>query len=206
MDYTKGILQRLEAFQLFLHNHPEFREQVTFILVAVPSRSRVETYKLLKHHLDEWVGRINGEQGTIGWTPIWYLNRYFPFNGLTALYNISDIAIITPYRDGMNLIAKEFVASKQSGKAVLILSEMAGAASELQEAIIINPNNIDEMANAIHRAFEMPEGEQIQRTRAMQQKLQSNDVKGWAENFIEILTRNKNLHSSTEKGHPSQIF
>jgi trehalose 6-phosphate synthase/phosphatase len=193
MDYTKGIPQRLESFHRFLEQHPEFREKVTLILVAVPSRSRVETYRQLKHQIDELVGRINGEHGTIGWMPVWYLYRSFPFTGLSALYSISDVALVTPFRDGMNLIAKEFIANRQDGTGVLILSEVAGAANELGEAIIINPNNTEEIAEAIHQALTMPEEEQIRRNRAMQEKLRRYDVTRWAEDFMEKLHHTKEL-------------
>ena len=195
LDYSKGILQRLKAFHLFLQKYPEFRERVTLIIVAVPSRSNVETYRRLKHDLDERVGWINGQYGTIGWTPIWYLYRSYSFNGLTALYSIADVAMITPFRDGMNLIAKEFVATKNVGKGVLVLSEMAGAASELGEAIIINPNNIDEIVDALKRAFEIPEEEQIQHIQAMQKRLKRYNVKRWAEDFFHRLIQTKELQS-----------
>lgn len=201
LDYSKGIMQRLEAFHLFLHKNPEYREKVTLIMVVVPSRSKVETYKRLKHQLDELVGRINGEDGTIGWTPIWYLYRSFPFNSLSALYAISDIALVTPFRDGMNLIAKEFVANKRDGKGVLILSEMAGSADELGEAIIVNPNNIPEIADALKEAINMPEEEQIRRNKEMQEKLKRYNISRWAEDFIERLLQTKDLQQGMLTKH-----
>lgn len=193
MDYTKGIVQRLESFHRFLEQHPEFMEKVTLILVAVPSRSRVETYKQLKHQVDEMVGRINGEHGTMGWIPVWYMYRSFPFTGISALYSISDVALVTPFRDGMNLIAKEFIANRQDGTGVLILSEMAGAANELGEAITINPNNTEEIARAIHNALIMPEEEQIRRNRSMQEKLRRYDVNRWVEDFLDKLHHTREL-------------
>ena len=201
LDYSKGLLQRLEAFHIFLHKNPEYQEKVTLIIVVVPSRSKVESYRHLKHQIDELVGRINGEFGTIGWTPIWYLYRFFPFNSLAALYDISDIGLVTPFRDGMNLIAKEFIASKKDGKGVLVLSEMAGAANELGEAIIVNPNNINEIADALREAFAMPEDEQVKRNREMQEKLKRYNVTRWAEDFIERLQQTKDLQKGMLTKH-----
>jgi trehalose 6-phosphate synthase/phosphatase len=152
---TKGISKRLEAFDLFLEKNPEYTERVTLILVAVPSRTGLEHYMLLKKQVDELVGRVNGKHGTIGWMPVWYLYRLLPFHNLVALYNVADVALTTPLRDGMNLIAKEFIATKTDGKGVLILSEMAGAAEELGEAVIVNPNNEEEIAEALKEAVEI---------------------------------------------------
>ncbi len=193
LDYSKGILQRLEGFNQFLEKHPEYREKVTLIMVVVPSRSRVESYRRLKHQLDTLVGRINGVHGTIGWTPIWYLYRSLPFNSLTALYNIADIGLVTPFRDGMNLVAKEFIACKRDGKGVLILSEMAGAADELGESLLINPNDIDEIADAIYEALRIPQEEQAKHIEEMQKKLKRYDIIRWANDFIDTLIQNKEL-------------
>jgi len=121
LDYTKGIPQRLESYDLFLENNQEYKEKVTFIMVAVPSRTGIDQYRQLKRQVDELAGKINGKHATVGWTPIWYLYRTLPFSTLLALYNASDVALITPARDGMNLIAKEFIATKNDGKGVLIL-------------------------------------------------------------------------------------
>jgi len=191
LDYTKGIPQRLEAFDLFLEKNPEYKDKVTLILVAVPSRTRVSEYRILKKQLDELVGRINGKHGTIGWTPIWYINRFLPYESLVALYNIADIALLTPLRDGMNLISKEFIATKNQDKAVLIISEMAGASKDLEEAIIVNPNNKVEVAEAIEKAFSMSEEEQIERINKMQEKLQRHDINRWASEFIGTLSKLK---------------
>jgi len=138
LDYSKGIIERLEAFDLFLSENPQYRGRVTLIMVAVPTRTGVEDYRELRSRLEQLVGRINGEYGTMGYIPVWYLYRSLPFAELTALYNVSDVALITPLRDGMNLIAKEFVATKADKPGVLIISEMTGAASELGEALVVN--------------------------------------------------------------------
>ncbi len=184
LDYSKAIPQRLKAYNFLLKENPQYRKKVILILVAVPSRSKVEHYRKLKVEVDELVGRINGEYGTIGWTPIWYLYRGLQFPALSALYNLADIALVTPFRDGMNLIAKEYIASKTDGRGVLILSEMAGASDELGDAISINPNDIDNIKQALEQAITMSEDEQIRRNREMQKKLERYNVKRWAEDFI----------------------
>jgi trehalose 6-phosphate synthase/phosphatase len=191
LDYTKGVLHRLKGFDLFLNMYPEFKQKVTLVLVAVPSRTKVKRYQALKKNVDELIGKINGDHGTLGWTPIQYIYRSLPFHSLLALYRISDVALITPLRDGMNLIAKEYVATKTDGKGVLILSEMAGAVEELREAIIINPNNIEEIAEALKNALSMPEYEQIRRNRIMQDRLRNYDIKVWANDFMNSLSQVK---------------
>jgi trehalose 6-phosphate synthase/phosphatase len=191
LDYTKGIPERLEIYNAFLERNPTYREKVILIMVSVPSRTQVEHYKLLKRHVDEFVGRINGTHGTIGWAPILYLYRSLPFHALSALYNIADVCLVTPLRDGMNLIAKEYISAKSDGRGVLILSEMAGAAKELGEAIIVNPHNRDEVVVALEKALTMPEGEQIARNRVMQERLQRYDVVRWTNEFKEKLIHTK---------------
>jgi trehalose 6-phosphate synthase/phosphatase len=193
LDYTKGIPQRLEAFDAFLKRNPDYREKVVLILVAVPSRTQVEHYKLLKKQIDALVGRINGKYGTIGWNPIWYLYRLLPFPTLIALYNIADVCLVTPLRDGMNLIAKEYLAAKNDGLGVLVLSEMAGAARELGEAIIINPNNRERVVEALEKALSMPKEEQRDRNRAMQKRIERYNVARWAEDFMVRLDHTKKL-------------
>lgn len=188
LDYTKGILQRLEAFDQFLTQNPEYKEKVTLILVAVPSRTGVEDYAELRRQLEGLVGRINGEHGSLGWVPVWYLYRFLPFERIAALYNAADVALVTPLRDGMNLIAKEFVATKKDGKGVLILSEMAGAASELGEAVTVNANDKQEIIDALKEALEMPIEEQTERNRLMQSRLSRYTVTRWANDFLEALS------------------
>jgi trehalose 6-phosphate synthase/phosphatase len=188
LDYTKGIIQRLEAFDLFLSQNPKYKGKVTLIMVAVPSRTSVEDYKALRNRLEQLVGRVNGEHGTLGWVPVWYLYKFLPFSKLAALYNVADVALVTPMRDGMNLIAKEFIATKTDGKGVLILSEMTGAASELGEALIVNANNKGAITQAIKEALEMPMLEQIERNRLMQERLVRYDVTRWASDFLNALS------------------
>jgi len=195
LDYTKGIPQRLEAFNLFLDRYPEYREKVTLILVAVPSRTKVEYYRRLKKQVDELVGNINGKHGRIGWTPILYLYRFLPFSTLSALYNVADVALVTPFRDGMNLIAKEYIATKADSKGVLILSETAGAAKMLSNVLSINPNNIDGIAEALKEALVMPEDEQIKRNIEMQNQLKRYNIIRWVEGFMDRLIYTKKIQS-----------
>ena len=187
LDYTKGIPERLKAFDLFLEKHPEYREKIVFVLVVVPSRTKVEQYTSLKKHIDEFVGTLNGKYGTMGWVPIWYMYRSLSFSYLVALYKMADIALITPLRDGMNLISKEYLATKTDRNGILILSETAGAAKELGEAIIINVNNPDEIVRALEEALIMPKKEQKERNKIMQKRLKRYDVVRWANEFIEKL-------------------
>jgi trehalose 6-phosphate synthase/phosphatase len=196
LDYTKGILQRLEAYDLFLTEHPQYAEKVILILLTVPSRTGVEHYELLRNQLDGLVGRINGKHGCMGWVPVWYMYRDMSFDRLSALYAISDIGLITPLRDGMNLIAKEFIAAHHGKKGVLILSEMAGAASELPEALIVNANDKHAISKAIHEAIDMPEHEQIRRNHLMQNRLSRYTVHLWAHDFLEGLKTACHLQES----------
>jgi len=195
LDYTKGITQRLEAFDLFLTQNPSYKEKVTMILVAVPSRTGVDDYAELRRKLEGLVGRINGEHGTLGWVPVWYLYRFLPFERIVTLYNAADVALVTPLRDGMNLIAKEFVATKTDGKGVLILSEMAGAASELGEAITVNAHNKQEIIDAIKQSLEMPIEEQTRRNRLMQDRLSRYTVTRWADDYLEALSGVKKIQT-----------
>ncbi len=193
LDYTKGILQKLEAFDEFLDKNPKYIEKVVLIAVVVPSRTNIEHYKTLKKQIDELIGKINGKRSTLNWMPISYLYRSLPFKRLSALYNVADIALVTPLRDGMNLVAKEFVATKRDEKGVLILSEMAGASKEMGEAIIINPNNKQEIVKAIRRAIDMPEHEQIKRNSIMRKRLKRYNIIKWAEDFMDELLQIKKI-------------
>jgi len=184
LDYTKGIPLRLEAFDALLAKKPEYRGKVSLILVAVPSRTDVNSYKALKKRIDELVGRINGNYGTTDWTPVRYFYNFLPFETLVAFYSAADVALVTPLRDGMNLMAKEYVATRTDGTGVLILSEMAGAAEELGEAIIVNPNDQDAVIEAIEAALTMPEKEQIERNRTMQKRLMRYDVERWVGDYL----------------------
>ncbi len=188
LDYTKGIANRLRAFEYFLDKYPEFTEKVTLIMLSVPSRSDVDQYQIMKSEVDELVGKINGKYSTINWTPVWYFYRSLPFDSLIDLYSSCDIAMITPIRDGMNLVAKEYIASRVNQDGVLILSEMTGASKEMSEAIIINPNNYEEIADALREAILMPRKEQIERNSILQKRLLSYNIERWTKDFLYSLT------------------
>lgn len=193
LDYTKGIPNRIRAFEYFLNKYPEFKEKVRLIMLSVPSRSDVPQYQLLKKETDELVGRINGEFSTVNWTPIWYFYRSLPFDNLIDLYSSADIALITPIRDGMNLVAKEYVATRTRKDGVLILSEMAGASKEMNEAILINPNNFEQIADSIKSAIEMPLEQQISRNHLLQKRLKRYSVEKWAQEFMKSLNATKDI-------------
>ncbi len=187
LDYSKGILIRLKAFDSFLENQPQYRGKVSLVMIVAPSRDSVPTYAELKEHIDQTVGAINGKYSTVGWRPIYYFYRTFHFEELVQLYHLCEIALITPLRDGMNLVAKEFLATKRKEPGVLVLSEMAGAAIELSDAIIVNPTNIKEIEEAIVEALEMPVKEQKKSLLSMQEIISNQTVKQWATDFVEEL-------------------
>lgn len=189
LDYTKGIAKRLHAFEYFLEKYPEFQGKASLVMLAVPSRANVDQYQRMKSEIDELVGRINGKFSTINWSPIWYFYRSFPFDNLIDLYTSCEIALLTPIRDGMNLVAKEFIASKVDKKGVLILSEMAGAVKEMSEALLINPQNYEQIADTLKRAIQMPEEEQIERNTIMQERLQRYNIDRWASDFLNSLKK-----------------
>jgi len=187
LDYTKGVVNRIKAFDLFLTKYPEYQEKVRLVMLTVPSRSDVPEYMRLKKETDEVVGRINGKFATVNWTPIWYYYRAMNFDDLIDLYMTSDIAMVTPVRDGMNLVAKEFVATRISGDGVLILSEMAGASKELFEAVLVNPFDTNAMADALLQAITMPLDEQKRRNIGMQKRLRRYSVEHWSHEFMHSL-------------------
>ena len=187
LDYTKGVINRIKAFDVFLTKHQEYREKVRLVMLTVPSRSDVPEYKKLKKETDEIVGRINGKHATVNWTPIWYYYRAMDFEDLIDLYMTSDIAMISPVRDGMNLVAKEFIATRVNLDGVLILSEMAGASKELFEALLVNPFDLNSMADSIYKALTMSLDEQKERNRSMQKRLRRYTVQRWANEFMRAL-------------------
>ncbi len=196
LDYTKGIPDRLRTFDAFLERFPEWRERVTLVCVAVPSRENVETYRLLKTEVDELIGSINGRYATMDWTPVRYLYRSLPFDTLTGMYAAADVALVTPLRDGMNLIAKEYLAAHDDEAGVLVLSEMAGAARELGEALQVNPFDREQMVQALHQALVMEGDEARVRNRLMQPRLRRYTVMKWAEEFLSGLDRVKDMQAS----------
>ena len=187
LDYSKALPQRLKAFDLFLTKYPNYRRKVSMLVILVPSRDNVGRYKQLKEEIDQIVGYINSKYGRINWTPIHYYYRSIKFSRMIAWYKLAPVALITPFRDGMNLVSKEYLACKDDGKGVLILSEMAGSSKELIGALLVNPNNTEAIADALHHAFQMPEEEQIKRVRKMQKVLKRNNINYWSAHFLERL-------------------
>lgn len=199
LDYSKGIPERLEAFRLLLDTHPGYRGKVTLLMIAVPSRTGVEAYQTLRDEIEMTVSRINGEYGTVGWAPISYQFQNRPFSEIVALYAHAHVMLVTPIRDGMNLVAKEYVASKRKRSGVLILSEMAGAIDELPEAISINPNNTHAVASAMHDALSMPIREQKDRLAAMQARLSAITVQNWGKEFMSDLDATAREENSSHR-------
>ena len=187
LDYTKGILERLLAFERFLESNPRYRKQVTLVLIAVPSRTRVAEYASLKKQLDELVGRVIGRFSSEGWVPIRYLYTQLRAEELVAYYQAADIAMVTPLRDGMNLIAKEYIASQVGDSSVLILSEFAGAAGELTDALLVNPYDIDQIATRLTEAIEMPHDEKRRRLHRMREQVETNNLERWSDSFLGTL-------------------
>jgi trehalose 6-phosphate synthase/phosphatase len=188
LDYTKGILNRLRGYQKFLNANPEWHGKVVLVAVVVPSRTDIDKYDEMKRTIEEFISKINGKLGKMNWTPIIYQHKTFTQDALCALYASSDVALVTPLRDGMNLIAKEYVACRKDQTGVLILSEMAGAVQELGEALIINPNRSQDIADAIKKALTQPVNEQKSRNASMQKRLERYNVKKWGEDFLAKLT------------------
>jgi trehalose 6-phosphate synthase/phosphatase len=184
LDYTKGIPRRLMALKRLFVMHPEWRERVRLIQVGVPTRDAVDAYRAYRRDVSSLVGQINGEFATPTWTPIQYIHRSIASDVLLALYRAADVMLVTPLRDGMNLVAKEFPASRIDEDGVLILSEFAGAADELTDAILVNPYDVDGTAEAIHRALTMDATERQHRMRRLRQTVQEFDVHRWAESFL----------------------
>ncbi len=194
LDISKGILYRLEAIRHLLKTHPEIHEKVTFFQVVIPSRIEIPKYASLKKEIDRLVGEINSQFTKTGWVPIEYIFHTLSRKELIAFYRISDVALITPVKDGMNLVAKEYVASNVNENGVLILSEFAGAATQLQhEALLINPYDIEGVADTIYKALTLSPEERKLRMRKMRHKVQRNDVYRWVRNFLHAAI-SKELH------------
>ncbi len=187
LDYTKGIPRRLLAFERLLQHHPELRERVRLIQVAVPSREDVVAYRDFRSLTDELIGRIHGAFATPRWVPVHWIYRALSREEVVALYRAADVLLVTPLRDGMNLVAKEFVASRIDDDGVLLLSEFAGAAAELAEAVPVNPFDVEATAEACHRALCMPEDERRTRMQALRVRVLAFTADRWAERFLALL-------------------
>jgi trehalose 6-phosphate synthase/phosphatase len=187
LDYTKGLPQRLLSYEQLLRRHPELRERVRLIQVAAPSREKVDRYREYRERVEKLIGRINGEFGTPTWVPVHYLYRGIPADEIVALYCAADVMLVTPLRDGMNLVCKEFVAARTDEGGVLVLSDFAGAASELAEAVHVNPYDVDGTAEGLHRALTLHEEEARGRMRALRHRVLFYDVERWARAYLERL-------------------
>ena len=189
LDYIKGLPRRMLAVDRLLEREPSLRGKVRMIQVVVPSRTKVDSYKQYQKKLDELVGRINGAYATVNSVPIHYLYRSVSQTELVALYRSAQLMLVTPLRDGMNLVAKEFIASRTDEDGILILSEFAGAAAELREAILINPYDIDGVATTIKKALTLPSEERQARMRILRSRILANNCYHWSNNFIQTLQK-----------------
>jgi trehalose 6-phosphate synthase/phosphatase len=206
LDYTKGIPRRLQAVERLLEREPALRDAMRYVQVAVPSRGEVDAYERFKQQVEKSVGAINGSWGTLRSAPVHYVNRSISVRQLVALYCAADVMLVTPLRDGMNLVAKEFAASRVDDDGVLVLSEFAGAAAELDGAVIVNPYDVDAVAACIRRALAMPVGERHARMRALRRRVQEHDVHVWAASFLERLDSVQQLdRSAVARPEPSLV-
>ena len=189
LDYTKGIPMRLRAFDEFLWRYPEYQGKVRFHLIVAPSRVEVDTYENLRSEIAEMVSEINGKYGTVDWMPIWYYFQSFPQESLIALYKYSDVLLVTPLRDGMNLVAKEYIAARTDHEGMIVISETAGAASELGEAVVVNANDVTAVAHGIKTALDMPSDEKKEINSVLHKRLKRYNVHFWAEEFIKSIVQ-----------------
>ena len=188
MDYSKGLPQRMEAFGRMLDDHTELHGRVSFLQIAPPSREAVDAYQALRGELDGLAGRINGDYADLDWMPIRYLARSYSRGALSGLYRLARVGLVTPLYDGMNLVAKEYVAAQDDGDpGVLVLSEFAGAAEQLQAALLVNPHDIAGTADTIHRALMMPLRERQERWRELDAAVRAEDIAWWRRAYLAAL-------------------
>jgi trehalose 6-phosphate synthase len=189
LDYSKGLPQRVAGLNSMLERYPEHRRRVTFMQIASPSRSEVPQYQEIRHELDAAVGQINGRFGRFDWVPVRYINRTYSHSVLAGLYRFAHVCLVTPLRDGMNLVAKEFVAAQDPGDpGVLVLSKFAGAAHQMEGALIVNPYDCQAMGNAVHRGLTMPLEERVERWQTMMDRITRESLTWWRESFIDALS------------------
>ncbi len=188
LDYSKGLAERFLGYRRFLEEHDDWRGRVSLLQIAPPSRGEVHTYEHIREHLDELSGRINGEFAHVDWVPIRYVNQGYPRAGLAGFYRAADVGLVTPLRDGMNLVAKEYVAAQDpDDPGVLILSRFAGAAHQMGEAMLVNPYSKDEISDAIRKALDMPKAERVRRWEKLVETVRSEDVVAWRKGFVAAL-------------------
>ena len=201
LDYSKGLPERFRAFARHLERNKQRPEPLTYLQIAPPTRAAVPEYQSLRKELEGLAGHINGLHSRPDWTPIRYVNRSYPHHILTGFYRAADLALVTPLRDGMNLVAKEYVASQDaSDPGVLILSRLTGAAHDMPEALLVNPHDADEVANAIESAVSMSLAERRRRWESMMDNLRRNNINRWASDFLERLRRpaGRSEHAAAE--------
>jgi alpha,alpha-trehalose-phosphate synthase [UDP-forming] len=191
IDYSKGIKERLLGLELLLSNHPELKEKFFYYQLVIPSRQEVETYKVLKKEIDEIIGRINGRFSTGLWSPVHYNYGTVPFEELVALYLAADVGLVTPLRDGMNLVCKEYVAAHSDEDGVLVLSRFAGAIAEIRNCLPVNPYSIEDIANAIYQALHMPAAERKKRMVRMRRNIKFNNIETWLQNCLRYFEQAK---------------
>jgi trehalose 6-phosphate synthase len=188
LDYSKGLLERFEAYQRFLEESPQYRGRVTYLQIAPLGRQKVAAYARIRDSLEQSAGRINGRFADVDWTPIRYLNRDFPHATLMAFLRLAQVCLVTPLRDGMNLVAKEFIGAQDpADPGVLVLSDRAGAAKELSDALLVNPFDTRGMARALKQALDMPLSERCARHENLLAALRENDIYSWCSRFVAVL-------------------
>lgn len=202
LDYSKGLPERFLAYERLLDKFPQHHGKIRYTQIAPTSRGEVQAYQDIRHQLETEAGRINGRYGQLGWTPLYYLNQHFDRKVLMKVFRYSEVGLVTPLRDGMNLVAKEYVAAQDpKDPGVLVLSQFAGAANELSSALIVNPYDSDDVANALDRALTMPLTERIARHAEMMKVIRENDINHWQEHFIRDLERttSRTVESNLQK-------
>ena len=206
LDYTKGLPQKFKAFGRLLDEHPRYQRQVVLTQIAPPTRESIEGYSDIRHELETLAGSINGRLGELDWVPIHYIYRSTPRRTLGDIYRSSRICMVTPLRDGMNLIAKEYVAAQDAADpGVLILSKFAGAAEEMTEALIVNPYSIEETSDAIRAALEMTLEERCERHGALLTGIKKHDAAAWSNSFLESLKRARSTDDPSSWRPPESI-
>lgn len=204
LDYSKGLPERFLAYEALLENYPEHHGKIRYSQIAPTSRGDVQAYQDIRHQLETEAGRINGKYGTLGWTPLYYLNQHFDRRLLMKIFRLTDIGLVTPLRDGMNLVAKEYVAAQDpNDPGVLVLSRFAGAANELTSALIVNPYDRDEVAAALNQAATMPLNERISRYNDMMAVLRRNDISHWRKTYLKDLEAVE--LRTTEQGEANKV-
>jgi trehalose 6-phosphate synthase len=206
LDYSKGLNLRLDAYEQFLKNYPDWRGKVTYLQITPKSRSEIPEYIEMERMVSEGAGRINGAYGEADWTPIRYVNRAHSRTALAGLYRSSRVGLVTPLRDGMNLVAKEYVAAQDpADPGVLILSRFAGAAHQLKEALLVNPYSKDEISDAIRKALEMPRPERLRRWESLIQNVRSEDVVAWRHAFVDSLAATERTAAPAAPASPVPV-